>query len=114
MNKHIISIELYSGVIYTETSKYYELSLSELEKIFSQRLLDWNYYFSKAKKESFSCSLGAVTPRCILTEDLQFYDDCIRDFYKKQIKNKIKLSQIFKEFKELQSKKEYNNLKFLQ
>lgn len=63
---------------YTEWSKYNKMNFKELEKVFKQRHLDWNYYFEKAKRETFSCHLGTVTPIDILTEDLKFYDDHIR------------------------------------
>ena len=98
---------------YNECSKYYDMSLSELKTIFEQRCLNWNYYLDKAKKEEFTCWIGHVSVISILTSELQWYDQCIREYYNECINKGFKTSDIFKSWKDIEMNSHYIAFKFI-
>jgi len=93
----IIKIE--SKHNYTEWSKYYSFSIDELKNVFTQRHLDWEYYYNKASNGTFSCGLGDITITTLLTEYLQDYDDTIRYYYYRNTKN-FSIDKIFENWKD--------------
>jgi len=91
---------------YTELSKYNKMNIKTLENVFKQRFLDWKFYLEKAEKEKFSCYLGNVTVIDILTEDLQFFDDCIKNFFIENENSKT-IKEIFELWFSSQENKKY-------
>lgn len=82
---------------YSEESKYNKFSISQLEKIFNDRLLDWNHYYTEALKSSNRSGGGmwSLTVSNILVDDLINYDDYINDYYKTEFKKGISIKDIF-------------------
>lgn len=82
---------------YSEESKYNKFSISQLEKIFNDRLLDWNHYYTEALKRSNRSGGGmwSLTVSNILVDDLINYDDYINDYYKTEFGKGISIKDIF-------------------
>ena len=75
--------------------------------------MNWVHYLSEAKKGTFTCQLGKVIVRDILTEDLQEYDGFIINYYNECKKNKMKLPEIYRTWKELRQKSDFVGQEFV-
>lgn len=86
---------------YTELSKYNQMSLKTLKIIFNQRLLDFEYYLKIAESRKFQYMGVDITAIDYLTENLQFYDECILKYYNEQLAKGMEIPEIFNTWKEL-------------